>query len=134
MSRKDLLAACQRLHIRTDWTAHGKRGSKDNNWLRADIVERTYGHGLQWKWKSAAEADAVCVRAVDCCLGGFGYLLSVAQSCLKHANDELTEYKLLCSLKRRRPDDEAALLRSASHWFRLADIAQRMWEIERACR
>jgi len=130
MSRRDLLAACQRLHIRTDVVAQGKRGSKDNNWLRMDIVERTYGPGLQWKWKTAAEADAVCVRAVDCCLGGFGYLLSVAQSCLKHANDELTKYKRLRELIRRRPNDEARLLRSAGQWYELARIAQELHAVE----
>lgn len=130
MSRRDLLTACQRLHIRTDAVAQGKRGSKDNNWLRMDIVERTYGPGLQWKWKSAAEADQACVRAVDCCLGGFGYLLSVAQSCLKHANDELAEYKRLCGLKRRRPEDEARLLRSAGQWYELARIAQELHAVE----
>lgn len=132
MSRRDLLTACERLHIRTDWTAQGKRGSKDNNWLRMDLVERTYGPGLQWKWKTAAEADQVCVRAVECCLGGFGYLLSVAQRCQKHGNDELTEYKRLRSLKRRRPDDEARLLRSVSQWFEIARIAQELYDIERA--
>ncbi|OWJ59143.1 hypothetical protein [Paraburkholderia caledonica] len=130
MSRRDLLTACQRLNIRTDVVAQGKRGSKDNNWLRTDIIARTYGLNVRMKWKTAAEADAMCVRAVDCCLGGFGYLLSVAQSCLKHGNDELAEYKRLRELIRRRPNDEARLLRSAGQWYELARIAQELHAVE----
>lgn len=132
MSRRDLLTACQRLHIRTDAVSQGKRGSKDNNWLRTDLIERTYGPGLHWKWESAAEADHACVRAVDCYLGGFGYLLSMVQNSLRHGNEELAEYKRLRALKRRRPDDEARLLRSAGQWFEIAGISHDMYDIERA--
>jgi hypothetical protein len=130
MSRRDLLNACGKLGIRTDHVANGKRGSKDNNWLRIDIVERCYGPGLQWDWNSAAEADAVCARAAAVCRGELGYGLSISQHLLKCGNDELTEYKRLRTLKRRRRDDEAKLLRSAGQWFEMARIAQQLHTME----
>lgn len=132
MSRRDLLSACYRLRIRTDWTAQGKRGSKDNNWLRTDIIDRTYGPGMHWSFTSATQADEICVRAAHCCAGDFGYLLGVVQRCLKNGNDELTEYKRLCALKRRRSAEESALLLSAGRWFELSRIAQELHEIETA--
>jgi hypothetical protein len=108
----------------------GKHGSKDNHWLRTDIINRTYGPGMQWNFNSAASADQTCARAVDCYLGVLGYLLSMAQNSLRQGNEELTEYKRLQTLKRRRPDDEARLLRSAGQWFELVRIAQELHKIE----
>lgn len=130
MSRRDLLTACQRLNIRTEVVSQGKRGSKDNNWLRTEIMTRTYGLNVKFEWKSAAQADKACVTAVDCYLGALGYLLSMAQNCLKHANDELAEYKRLCGLTHRRPSDEARLLRSAGQWYDLAHVAQELHAVE----
>lgn len=132
MSRRELLNACEKLGIRTDQVARGKRGSKDNNWLRMDIVERCYGPGLSWHWKSAAEADATCARAARVCRGELGYARQISQHCLKSGNDDLAEYKRLCTLKRRRPDEEAKLLRSVRQWFDMTHIAQELYVMEAA--
>ncbi|MBC8735616.1 hypothetical protein F6X40_01890 [Paraburkholderia sp. UCT31] len=130
MSRRDLLDACQRISIRPDHVTGGKRGSKDNNWLRTELINRTYGPGMQWQFRSAAEADQVCVRAVDCRLGKLGRLLSIAQASMREGNRELVEYKRLCGLTRRRPNDEAELLRSARQWFEISRIAQELCAVE----
>lgn len=131
MSRRDLLEACRRLSIRTDHVAGGKRGSKDNNWLRTDLLNRTYGPGMHWQFYSAADADQTCTRAVECCLGGYGSLLSTAQGCLRSGVEELAEYKRLCGLKKRRPKDEARLLHSSRQWMQLCRIAQEMYKVDR---
>jgi hypothetical protein len=131
MSRKDLLEACRRLGIRTDAVSRGKRGSKDNDWLRTDILNRTYGPGMHWQFRNSTEADRTCVRAVDSYLGVFGYLLSVAQGALRDGNEALVEYKRICGFKRRKPAAEAELLRSARQWFELARITHNLYELER---
>jgi hypothetical protein len=127
MSRRDLLNACGELGIRTDHVANGKRGSKDNNWLRTDLIEATYGPGMNWRFGSAAEADQVCARAVDCRLGRLGHLLGLAQYYIREGNDALVEYKRLCGLTRRRRDDEAEVLRVAREMFGKARTTQEEW-------
>jgi hypothetical protein len=105
---------------------------KSNETLRWDITERCYGPGLDWKFKPAAEADAVCARIAAVCRGELGYGLSISQYFLKQGNDELAECRRLGTLKKRRPTDEARLLRSARQWLDMADIAQRLHELEAA--
>lgn len=130
MSRRDLLNACQRFGISTDHVARGKRGSKDNNWLRVNIVERCYGPGLAWHWKSAVAADATCVRATACCFGELGIPLEMSQRGLRNAMTEMVELRKLRALTRRKLDVEARLERSIRLWLDLCNAAQKLYEVE----
>lgn len=131
MTRKQLLEAARSAGVQTEVVQGGKRGAKSNDCLRVDILERCYGPNLgMQRYASAAQADIAIVRAVDCATGKLGYLLSVAQSCIRVANAERTEYMRMCGLQRRRPEDEARLLKSARHWLEIARIAQDLHSVE----
>lgn len=129
MSRGQLLEAARSLGIRTDVVARGKRGSKDNNWLRADILERCYGKNLgHIQAKTAAEIDKRVARAAQCATSRLGHLLCVAQGAIRDGRNALIEYSRLCSLQRRRPADEARQLSIAREALRRAQEAQDKWE------
>lgn len=126
MSRRDLLNSCQRIGVRIDNVANGKRVSKVNETLRMDIIEGTYGVGMHWQFKTAAEADATCIRAVDCFTGKLGYLLAVSQMALRSGTQEIAEAKRLAGLKRNHIDKRAELLISARQWLEISRIAQEL--------
>lgn len=134
MSRGQLIEVCGVLGIRTDHVAGGKRGSKDKNWLRTDIIERTAGPGLTWKFKNAAEADATCMRLAASYRGGLGPLLRMAQQALRNATTELVELRRLQTLKRRNKAEETRLSKSIPHWLGLCEVAQNLQETEAAMR
>jgi hypothetical protein len=127
MSRRELINAANRIGVRTDAVRGGKRGAKDNQWLRMNLLESTYGAGLAWEFPSAAAADATCVRAVASRMGDLGHPLSVAQACIREGNGALVEYRRLCGLQRRRPRDEANALRVAREMFGKARTTQDEW-------
>jgi hypothetical protein len=132
MSRADLVKAARSLGVQTEVVQGGKRGAKSNDWLRVDMLERCYGPNLgNVGGATKAETDAIILRAVDCASGKFGYLLSTSQYAIRMANTERTEYGRLCGLKRRRPEDEARLLRSARQWLEIARISQELHEVEK---
>ena len=131
MSRAQLITAARAIGVQTEVVQGGKRGAKNSDWLRVDILERCYGPNLgMQKYGSAAQADQAIIRAVDCSTGKLGYLLSVAQHAIRMANTERTEYGRLCGLKRRRPEDESQLLKSARQWLEIGRIAQDLHCVE----
>lgn len=131
MTRKQLLEAARSIGVQTEVVERGKRGVKNTDWLRADLLERCYGKNLGMQnYASPTIADEAILRAVDCATGRFGYLLSTAQYAIRMANTERTEYGRLCGLKRRRPDDEAQMLKSARQWLEIATIAQDLHSVE----
>lgn len=135
MSRAQLLAAARTLGIRTDLVAGRKRLAKNPDALRIDVLERCYGRNLgNVRAKSAAEMDERVSRAADCAVGRLGYLLMVAQGSIADARNALAEWARIRELKRRRPDDEARLLRDARHSLEISDIAQRLHETEAGMR
>lgn len=133
MSRASLVSAAKRVGVSTVIHSRGRSGPKNIEALRIDLINRTYGPGLHFRFPDATAADETIVRAVDTALGGNGYLLSLSQAALRNANEERTEYKRLTGLKRRRPKDEAGLLKSAGQWLHIARIAQGLHEVQSGC-
>jgi hypothetical protein len=130
-----LVAAAKRVGVHTVVTERGKRGMKTTEWLRIDLLEHCYGKGLGvQKAKSMTELDARIMRAVDCCKGEFGYILSLAQYSLREANNERAEACRIAALKRPRPIEIAQLLKSASQWLSMCGIYQNMHSLEVALR
>lgn len=131
MTRAQLVAAAKSIGVQTEVVERGRRGAKTTDWLRADILESCYGPNLGvHPYTSATQADIAILRAVDCSTGKLGYLLSVAQMCIRRGNAERTELGRLRGLKRRRPQDEARVFKSARHWFEIAGICQDLWTVE----
>lgn len=134
MTRASLVRDCQRIGVGISTFDRKRTVALSPEWLRIGLINRCYGPGMAWKFASATAADMQISRMVDCALGGLGYLLSVSQGALRHANEEREEYKRLCGLTRRRPNDEARLLRSAKHWLEICAIAQTQHAVERGMR
>ncbi|WP_158933768.1 hypothetical protein [Burkholderia sp. S171] len=131
MSRMSLVAAAKRVGVPTTIYARGKTWAKSNEGLRIDLLERCYGNGLGVQTaKTMTELDARIVRAVDCCKGEHGWLLSTAQHALMNANNDRFEANRIAALKRPRPEEIARLRKSAVQWYEVARIAQNMHSIE----
>lgn len=135
MSRMTLVAAAKRVGVHTTVSERGKHGSKSTEWLRIDLLERCYGKGLGvQKTKTMTELDARIVRAVDCCKGEYGYLLSLAQHALMNANNERAEATRIAALKRPRPEEIAHLRKSSAQWLAMCGIYQNLHSLEVALR
>lgn len=134
MSRATLIRDCKTLGLSTTVRAQGgHQVAMHPDGLRFSLIESTFGLGMDFSnYKHATELDAVISRAVDTRIGNNGYLLGVAQMSLRNGTTELVEYKRLCGLKRRRPDDEARFLRSAKHWLEISRISQELHSVESA--
>jgi hypothetical protein len=130
MSRAQLLECARRLNIPADVRRDGKRGSKDNNWLRTDIIERTYGPGFEWRFKSAAAADETMQRITAANVGDLGTALKLAQQALRGAMTDMMELRRHQALKRRKWAEEERLTKSIAQWLGMCDAAQRMHEVE----
>lgn len=136
MSRAQLVAAAKRVGVAVTLHVQGRSGPKHTDVLRVDLLHRCYGPNLGkvGTGLTAQQLDDLITRAVDCARGNLGYSLGVSQACIRDARTELAEYRRLCGLKRRRPADEARLLRSAQHWLEIAHIAQELHQIETGIR
>jgi hypothetical protein len=131
VSRAQLIKAAQAIGVETVARGRGYAAPKTADALRVDILERCYGKNLGMQnYASSAIADIAISRAVDCASGKYGYLLQTAQYCIRMANTDRTEMGRLSTLKRRRPDDEARVLKSARHWLEMAGICQDLHSVE----
>lgn len=131
MSRITLVAAAERVGVPTTATRRGEHGKKSAEWLRVDLLERCYGEGQGEKQaKTLKELDASIVRAMSCCKGDYGWLLSTAQHALCNANNEYFEANRIAALKRPRPEEITRLRKSAAQWLEIARISQNMHSIE----
>jgi hypothetical protein len=102
--------------------------------LRTEIIEKTYGPGLAWHFKSASEADRAMQLAAETYQGKLGVPLEIAQRALRSAMTEMVELRRIRGLAKRKKADEARLTRSISQWLDLCDVAQRIHEVEAGMR
>ncbi|QTO47064.1 hypothetical protein [Burkholderia latens] len=133
MSRRQLLEAARRIGVRADMFYRGKRVPMNTAAVRTALLERLYGRNLGTVRAMSPQAmDDRILRGVACARGELGHSLGVAQMAVREGQDALQEYKRLASLKRRRPEDEAAALASGRQWLARARTMQDQYEARRA--
>jgi hypothetical protein len=131
MTRATVIRDAKRIGVSTNLTTRRGTAPKATETLRINVLERCYGPNTgAVSAKRMGDLDAMITRIVDCELGKLGYLLSVSLHALRSGNEERAEYLRLTGLKRRRPADEARLLRSSSQWLSIACIAQDLHAVE----
>jgi hypothetical protein len=131
VSRAQLIAAAKAIGVETVARGRGYAAPKTADALRVDILERCLGPNLGMQnYGSSTQADIAIARAVDCASGKLGYLLQTSQYCIRMANTDRTELGRLSTLKRRRPADEARMIKSARQWLEIAKIAQDLHSME----
>ncbi|WP_157130978.1 hypothetical protein [Burkholderia savannae] len=133
MSRRQLLEAARRVGVQVDMFYRGKRVPMNTEAVRTALLERLYGRNLgTLRAKTQQGMDDRILRGVACARGELGHLLGVAQMAVREGQNALQEYKRLVGLKRRRREPERYVLNAARRWLEVADITQRLHEIEGA--
>jgi hypothetical protein len=99
MSRAKLVVQCKALGVRvTAWD--GRRDVPMSSLgLRVSILERLYGPGFNWKFKSASDADKQIALGIASKDGQYGYLLAQSQYRIGQAMVSIREIRRLEALK-----------------------------------
>jgi hypothetical protein len=124
MSRRQLVDAARLLRLPTDARRGGKRGVRDNQWLRSDILTHCYGPGLKCLYQGPEEADSACLNAARANVGELGNALQTAQHAIRHGMTALRKWSNETYCVPRDFDAEQKHLNEAARCFAAAAAAQ----------